>query len=57
MISTKTKIESVEYQDDIKCTIVVRTKANTNYEAKIKKKTITSGCAQGTVFGNVMEKF
>ena len=36
---------------------MVRTYKKTNYEAKLKKKTITSGCAQGTLFGDVMEKF
>ena len=39
MISNKTKIESVEYYADLK-TVVVRTKKSTNFEAKLKKKTI-----------------
>jgi FdhD protein len=33
----------------------VRTKRKTNYEKKLKKKVQTSGCAQGTVFGDLME--
>jgi FdhD protein len=37
--------------------VVVRTKRQTDFEDKLKKKTLTSGCAQGTVFGDVMEKF
>ena len=36
-------------------TVVVRTARATNYEEKLKKKTRTSGCAVGTVFGDVME--
>ena len=36
-------------------TVVVRTERATNYEEKLKKKTRTSGCAVGTVFGDVME--
>ena len=28
----------------------------TDFEDKLKKKTLTSGCAQGTVFGDLMEK-
>ena len=32
-------------------------KGQTNFEDKLKKKTLTSGCAQGTVFGDLMEKF
>ena len=53
MISTRTKIKSVEYHSDIS-TIVVRTNKITNFEEKLKKKIITSGCAQGTVFGDLM---
>ena len=37
--------------------VVVRTERETDFEEKLKKKTLTSGCAQGTVFGDVMEKF
>ena len=36
-------------------TVVVRTKSQTSYEDKLKKKTRTSGCAVGTVFGDMME--
>ena len=56
MINKKTKIESIEYHSDLS-TIVVRTTKSTNYENKLKKKIVTSGCAQGTLFGDVMEKF
>jgi FdhD protein len=35
--------------------VVVRTERATNYEEKLKKKVQTSGCAQGTVFGDLME--
>jgi FdhD protein len=37
--------------------VVVRTERATDYEQKLKKKVRTSGCAQGTVFGDVMEQF
>ncbi len=56
MISKKTKIQGIDYEADLGV-VVVRTYKKTNYEAKLKKKTITSGCAQGTLFGDVMEKF
>ncbi|MCP5073037.1 MAG: formate dehydrogenase accessory sulfurtransferase FdhD [Rhodobacteraceae bacterium] len=36
-------------------TVVVRTDGQTSYEEKLKKKTRTSGCAVGTVFGDMME--
>ncbi len=38
-------------------TVVVRTDRQTDFEDKLRKKTLTSGCAQGTVFGDMMEKF
>jgi FdhD protein len=37
--------------------VVVRTERQTDYEEKLKKKVRTSGCAQGTVFGDLMEQF
>lgn len=35
--------------------VVVRTDRPTDFEAKLKRKTRTSGCAVGTVFGDMME--
>ena len=52
MLSDITKVKKVEYHKDLK-TIVVRTTNKTNYEKKLKKKINTSGCAQGTVFGDL----
>ena len=49
-------ITAIDYEDDLGV-VVVRTERKTNFEEKLKKKTRTSGCAQGTVFGDVMEKF
>ncbi|MDC3091018.1 formate dehydrogenase accessory sulfurtransferase FdhD [Rickettsiales bacterium] len=49
-------ISGVDFDDDTS-TVVVRTERKTNFENKLKKKTLTSGCAQGTVFGDVMENF
>jgi len=56
MLRPDDEITAVEYEEDIE-TVVVRTKGRTNFEDKLKKKTLTSGCAQGTVFGDLMEKF
>ncbi|KRB30912.1 formate dehydrogenase family accessory protein FdhD [Mesorhizobium sp. Root695] len=47
-------VTEVEYDDDLQV-VVVRTDRNTNYEQKLKKRTLTSGCAQGTAFGDLME--
>jgi len=35
--------------------VVVRTATVTNFEEKLKKKIRTSGCAQGTIFGDLVE--
>jgi len=48
-------ITAIEVDDDLGVT-VVRTARQTNYEEKLKKKIRTSGCAQGTVFGDLMEQ-
>ncbi|MFT4961556.1 MAG: FdhD protein [Paracoccaceae bacterium] len=47
-------ITGVDYDDDLEV-VVVRTTRKTSYEEKLKKKTRTSGCAVGTVFGDMME--
>jgi FdhD protein len=47
-------ITGVDYDEEL-AAVVVRTKRKTNYEKKLKKKVQTSGCAQGTVFGDLME--
>ncbi|MBM3483740.1 MAG: formate dehydrogenase accessory sulfurtransferase FdhD [Alphaproteobacteria bacterium] len=56
MLTRDDEITAIDYDEEIE-TVVVRTKRRTNYEAKLKKKTLTSGCAQGTVFGDLMETF
>ena len=35
--------------------VTVRTERRTDYEARLKRRTLTSGCAQGTMFGNMMD--
>ena len=47
-------ITQIDYEEDIE-TVVVRTQRRTSYEEKIRKKTRTSGCAVGTIFGDMME--
>ena len=47
-------LQGVDYDEELE-TVVVRTKSQTTYEDKLKKKTRTSGCAVGTVFGDMME--
>ena len=47
-------VTEVKYDDDLQV-VVVYTEHGTNFEEKLKKKTLTSGCAQGTAFGDLME--
>jgi FdhD protein len=49
-------VTEVEYDDDLQV-VVVRTEHHTNFEAKLSKRTQTSGCAQGTAFGDLLEAF
>jgi FdhD protein len=56
MLKPDDEIVGIDYEEDIE-TVVVRTKTQTDFESKLRKKTLTSGCAQGTVFGDLMERF
>ena len=56
MLRPEDKILGVDYDDEIDV-VVVRTDRETDFEDKLRKKTLTSGCAQGTAFGDLMEKF
>ena len=50
------EVTGVDYDEEIE-TVVVRTAHETDFEERMKKRTRTSGCALGTVFGDVMETF
>ena len=54
MLKPDDVVTGVDYDDDLEV-VVVRTERGTNYEEKLKKRTLTSGCAQGTAFGDLME--
>jgi FdhD protein len=54
MLKPDDVVTGVDYDDDL-AVAVVRTERTTNYEQKMKKKVQTSGCGQGTVFGDLME--
>jgi FdhD protein len=56
MLQPADEITGIDHDDELGV-VVVRTARKTNFEKKLRKKTLTSGCAQGTVFGDVMEKF
>jgi FdhD protein len=54
MLSPDDVITGVDYDEELQV-VVVRTTIETDHEAKLEKKTRTSGCAVGTVFGDMME--
>ncbi|MEX0283035.1 MAG: formate dehydrogenase accessory sulfurtransferase FdhD [Paracoccaceae bacterium] len=54
MLRQDDKVTGIDYEEDID-TVVVRTARETGFEEKLQKKTRTSGCAVGTVFGDMME--
>ena len=54
MLHVDDVVTGVDYDDDL-AVVVVRTERATDYEEKLKKKVQTSGCAQGTIFGDLME--
>jgi len=54
MLQADDVVTGVDYDEEL-AVVVVRTERPTDYEAKLKKKVQTSGCAQGTVFGDLME--
>lgn len=56
MLRLDDRVAAVDHDADIE-TVVVRTDRTTDYETKLRKKTLTSGCAQGTAFGDLMERF
>lgn len=54
MLGDDEAVTGVEFDEELE-TVVVRTATETSHEEKLKKKTRTSGCAVGTVFGDMME--
>ncbi len=56
MLRPDDEVTGVEHDEELDV-VVVRTARATDYQQKLKKKTLTSGCAQGTAFGDLMERF
>jgi FdhD protein len=54
MLKPDDEVTGVDIDDELGV-VVVRTGHATNFEAKLRKRTQTSGCAQGTAFGDLME--
>lgn len=56
MLKKDDPIKAVDFDDELGV-VVVRTENQTRFEEKMKKKVRTSGCAQGTIFGDVIDAF
>ena len=55
MISSLNELKEVEFNEDLSV-VVVRTNKTTPFETNYKKRIKTSGCAMGTIFGEMFEK-
>ncbi len=56
MLADDDVITEIEHDEELEV-VVVRTERQTDFEEKLKKKVRTSGCAQGTMFGDMMAGF
>jgi FdhD protein len=54
MLRPEDVITGIDHDEELDV-VVVRTAHVTNFEEKLKKKIRTSGCAQGTIFGDLVE--
>ena len=56
MLQKNDEITEIDVDDDLGV-VIVRTAHETDFEAKMKRKIRTSGCAEGTAYGDMMERF
>ena len=56
MLQRDDVISGIDYDEDLQV-VIIRTDRTTNYEKKMEKKIRTSGCAVGTVYGDIMDDF
>ncbi|MBU74406.1 MAG: sulfurtransferase FdhD [Rhodospirillaceae bacterium] len=56
MLQADDLITGIDHDADLSV-VIVRTARETDFEAKMKRKVRTSGCAEGTAYGDMMERF
>ena len=56
MLRADDEITDIDHDEDLGV-VIVRTARETDFEAKMKRKIRTSGCAEGTAYGDMMERF
>ena len=54
-IKSAAEIKAVQVDWEIDSAVVVTRNGSEGWEEKLKKRTVTSGCGQGTMFGDMME--
>lgn len=56
MLRADDNITAIDHDEELGV-VIVRTERETDFEAKMKRKIRTSGCAEGTAYGDMMERF
>jgi FdhD protein len=56
MLRADDEITGIDHDEELGV-VIVRTRRETDFEAKMKRKIRTSGCAEGTAYGDMMERF
>lgn len=56
LVSDITDIKSIQVDWEVNAAVVNTISENENWLEKVKNRTVTTGCGQGTVFGNIMEQ-
>jgi FdhD protein len=56
LVQALTEIESVQVDWEVDSCAITTVSGITGIEAKLAKRTVTTGCGQGTVFGNLMDE-
>lgn len=49
-------IKSIQVDWDVNAAVVTTVSENEDWLKKVKNRTVTTGCGQGTIFGNIMEQ-
>lgn len=50
------EIKSIQVDWDVSAVVVKTTEKTTEWQDKLKSRTVTTGCGQGTIFGNMLEQ-
>ena len=50
------EIKAIQVDWEVNAAVVTTTEESTDWHEKLKSRTVTTGCGQGTIFGNIMEQ-